>query len=203
MRVIEVEAGVDLEGLEEALGMLGLSIVDRPDGGVRIRRIPPYFEAARMTLLGRINAKRNYAAHWTSLNPILANGEMGVEMDTGKAKFGNGVTAWTSLPYAGRDEGAYVKVIPTTGFDVTLADGVGQYQMAPAGTLATGAIKMPANPFDGQTVRISTTAQVTALTVTANTGQTISNAISAAALAAGATAAWRYSVAETNWYRVQ
>lgn len=41
------------------------------------------------------------AANWTATNPVLAVGEIGVESDTGKIKFGDGVTAWNSLAYAG------------------------------------------------------------------------------------------------------
>ncbi|MGC0237263.1 GDSL-type esterase/lipase family protein [Arthrobacter sp. SD76] len=48
----------------------------------------------------RIQLRRGTAAEWTAANPVLANGEPGVETDTGKQKFGNGVAAWTVLPYA-------------------------------------------------------------------------------------------------------
>jgi len=38
-------------------------------------------------------------ANWTSDNPTLAAGEMGLETDTKKIKFGDGTTAWNSLSY--------------------------------------------------------------------------------------------------------
>ena len=44
--------------------------------------------------------KRATAARWTSVNPTLAIGELGLETDTNKAKMGDGVTAWNGLPYA-------------------------------------------------------------------------------------------------------
>lgn len=47
----------------------------------------------------RIQLRRGSAATWTSANPTLEAGEVGVETDTGKAKIGTGSTAWTSLPY--------------------------------------------------------------------------------------------------------
>ena len=50
-------------------------------------------------MAGRIQLRRGTAANWTSANPTLAQGEVGVETDTGRAKVGNGSTAWTSLPY--------------------------------------------------------------------------------------------------------
>lgn len=46
-----------------------------------------------------IQIRRDLAANWTSVNPVLADGEEGYETDTGKLKFGDGVTAWNSLAY--------------------------------------------------------------------------------------------------------
>lgn len=46
-----------------------------------------------------ITPRKGTAAAWTSANPTLASGEVGVETDTGKQKVGNGSTAWTSLAY--------------------------------------------------------------------------------------------------------
>jgi hypothetical protein len=53
-----------------------------------------------MSVVTQIQLRRGTAASWTSANPTLAAGEMGVESDTGKAKIGNGVTAWNSLSYS-------------------------------------------------------------------------------------------------------
>ena len=47
----------------------------------------------------RIQLRRDTAANWTSANPTLAQGEMGIETDTSKIKVGDGSTAWTSLGY--------------------------------------------------------------------------------------------------------
>jgi hypothetical protein len=43
--------------------------------------------------------RRDTAANWTSVNPVLASGEPGYETDTGKLKIGDGSTHWTSLSY--------------------------------------------------------------------------------------------------------
>lgn len=45
--------------------------------------------------------RRGTASEWTSANPVLAAGEMGVETDTGQFKLGDGATAWNSLSYGG------------------------------------------------------------------------------------------------------
>lgn len=45
--------------------------------------------------------KRGTAAIMAANNPVLADGEIGIETDTDKIKIGDGTTAWNSLPYAG------------------------------------------------------------------------------------------------------
>ena len=49
----------------------------------------------------QIQFRRGTASSWTSTNPILAEGEMGIETDTDQFKIGDGLTAWTSLSYGG------------------------------------------------------------------------------------------------------
>jgi hypothetical protein len=53
-----------------------------------------------MAVVTQIQVRRGTASQWTSTNPTLASGEFGFETDTGKAKIGNGATAWNSLAYA-------------------------------------------------------------------------------------------------------
>lgn len=48
----------------------------------------------------QIQFRRDTAANWTSTNPTLAIGEIGLETDTSKWKLGNGSTAWNALAYA-------------------------------------------------------------------------------------------------------
>jgi len=55
----------------------------------------------------RIQIRRDTASNWTSANPTLAQGELGVETDTSKIKVGDGSTAWASLSYL-IDTGNYV-----------------------------------------------------------------------------------------------
>lgn len=46
-----------------------------------------------------IQIRRDTAANWTTINPTLAVGEMGLETDTRFGKFGDGATPWTGLSY--------------------------------------------------------------------------------------------------------
>ena len=47
----------------------------------------------------RIKFRRDTAQNWTTSNPVLALGEPGLETDTRKVKYGDGVTAWNVLNY--------------------------------------------------------------------------------------------------------
>ena len=47
----------------------------------------------------QIQFRRDTAANWTSNNPTLSQGEVGLETDTNAYKIGDGVTAWVSLGY--------------------------------------------------------------------------------------------------------
>jgi hypothetical protein len=53
-----------------------------------------------MPAITTIKLRKGTAAQWTSANPVLALGEMGIETDTRRSKFGDGTTAWTSLGYS-------------------------------------------------------------------------------------------------------
>jgi hypothetical protein len=48
----------------------------------------------------RLQFRRGTASQWTTANPTLFSGEVGVETDTKLIKIGDGSTAWNSLVYA-------------------------------------------------------------------------------------------------------
>ena len=58
-----------------------------------------------MPVINTIQVRRDTAANWTSVDPTLAAGELGLETNTGKFKFGNGTDEWTVLPYAAGEGG--------------------------------------------------------------------------------------------------
>lgn len=49
----------------------------------------------------QILMRNDTATNWTTENPVLGKGEMGVEINTGKFKFGDGIKTWTQLGYSG------------------------------------------------------------------------------------------------------
>lgn len=76
----------------------------------------------------QIEWRNGSASSWTSNNPTLSQGEKGVETDTGQFKIGDGVTAWTSLPYNGQT--GPTQTLPYRSFgdgsdgNVTISSGV-------------------------------------------------------------------------------
>ena len=71
-----------------------------------------------------LQMRRGTAATWTSTDPTLSAGEWGYETDTGRAKIGDGLTAWTSLKYATL---RYNDLITGSGVSITqLTDGNSQ-----------------------------------------------------------------------------
>ena len=72
---------------------------------------------ADIVVAQRMWQRRDTPANWTSVNPILAAGEIGIEIDpavdpteiSAKAKVGDGATPWNSLPYFGGAGGAPVE----------------------------------------------------------------------------------------------
>jgi len=52
-------------------------------------------------MANRIQLRRDTAANWTRVNPILEDGEPGLEIDTNQIKYGDGNSAWNDLAYAG------------------------------------------------------------------------------------------------------
>ncbi|MDR2046540.1 MAG: hypothetical protein LBP79_01315 [Clostridiales bacterium] len=66
----------------------------------------------------RLKVRRGVASSWASINPILLAGEVGLETDTRKFKFGNGENAWAALKYAAQNV-ILADAAPTavTGYD--------------------------------------------------------------------------------------
>lgn len=48
---------------------------------------------------GNLQIRRGSASSWTTINPILDDGEPGYEEGTGKLKIGDGQTSWNDLTY--------------------------------------------------------------------------------------------------------
>lgn len=56
---------------------------------------------AERTINSKVQQRNDTAANWLLVNPVLLRGELGIELDTGKMKIGNGSSNWATLPYLG------------------------------------------------------------------------------------------------------
>lgn len=66
----------------------------------------------------QIQLRRGTAAQWLSADPILAEGEIGYELDTKKHKIGDGINIWSLLPY---DYGGIVGLYSLPDVDASTA----------------------------------------------------------------------------------
>lgn len=76
---------------------------------------------ANTTLNVKIQIRNDVANTWKTTNPVLLKGEMGIETDTRKFKFGDGVSTWTELDYASAQAAVVMNKAPTptdSGYDV-------------------------------------------------------------------------------------
>ena len=69
-----------------------------------------------ITLTALQKQRRDTAANWTSVNPTLLAGEIGIESDTNKWKVGTGSAAWTALAYM---PGSQLSAYPIVNVDIS------------------------------------------------------------------------------------
>jgi len=68
----------------------------------------------------KIQLRRDIAANWVNVNPILSSGEIGIDLTTDNIKIGDGITTWNSLGYFSEGSDAEgVIIVAKTGGDFT------------------------------------------------------------------------------------
>ena len=95
--------------------------------------------------------------------------------------------------------------VPGSGFNITVPTPVSQDQwmlLQPAGTLASGTITLPLNTGvpDGTTVLITTTQEITSLTIALNGATALYGGVTS--LAAGTATAIRFYQPTNSWYQI-
>lgn len=96
-------------------------------------------------------------------------------------------------------------VVPLTGFTLTVPNATKLEYINPAGTLATGAFTLMASPGDGQETCLESSQTQTAVTVAANTGQSLASYGGAAltAMTANTKYCYVYIASQAAWVRTQ
>ena len=116
-----------------------------------------------------IQFRRDTAANWTSNNPTLASGEMGVETDTNKYKVGDGSTAWTSLTYSSLPSTAISNTTFTTKGDILGTTAASTIARLAVGT-DTYVLTADSAASTGLAWASPTTGDITGVTTAANSG---------------------------------
>lgn len=75
----------------------------------------------------RIQLRRDSAANWALVNPVLAEGEVGWETDTRRMKVGDGSSPWSTLTYVGGDDAHYAHEQAVASDTWTINHGLGKY----------------------------------------------------------------------------
>jgi len=77
-----------------------------------------------------IQLKRALSSNWALVNPLLLEGEEGLETDTNRKKTGNGISRWNDLPYSSKQfDNIYVN-----GNTISSQDVNGNIYLRPNGT---------------------------------------------------------------------
>lgn len=132
--------------------------------------------------LAKIQLRRDTAANWTSADPTLSGGELGMETDTLRFKIGDGSTAWTDLAYEGMLAPNATKASPNV---ITASGGISILGLARELQFVksnSGAVTVTANPqIDagtevGQELILQGTSDTDTLTISDGTGLSLNGA---------------------------
>jgi len=64
---------------------------------------------ATNTVRATLQIRHDTAANWITRNPVLAEGEYGLEQNTFLIKIGDGIRNWVNLPYLNKLSSSYFK----------------------------------------------------------------------------------------------
>ena len=113
-----------------------------------------------ITQTALMQQRRDTAANWTSANPTLLAGEIGIESDTNKIKLGTGSASWTALGYTTWSQ---VSAYPLVNADIASAAAIAYSKLA---TLTSGNIVL------GSSANVATSTAVTGDVTISNAGVT-------------------------------
>lgn len=86
-------------------------------------------------MLIQMQMRRGTSTEWSSANPVLASGELGLDTSLNKFKIGDGTTAWNSLSYATGQRGESMITYGRAG-NLTVSTGKIRYRFPFACKLA-------------------------------------------------------------------
>lgn len=97
----------------------------------------------------QIQLRRGTASEWTAIDPVLSQGELGLELDTSKIKIGTGLTSWSNLQYLSVE--GTPALVPLATESIT---GLASFSIGDFSVSATGSVRLASNivrTFNGLT----------------------------------------------------
>jgi len=120
--------------------------------------------------MATIKLRRGSKSTWSSANPVLNLAEPGLETDTGRIKYGDGSTAWNSLPYFGRvmqrKTADYTLLATDLGCNMSCSGGARTITLPPVANVS--GLWFPVTKIDSS---------ANALTIDGNASETINGAL--------------------------
>ena len=95
---------------------------------------------ANKELKARIALRNDTKENWTSVNPVLLKGEIGIETDTNQMKAGDGTTAWNNLEYLNGGEVDISSLV--LGKDLVFTEPFGKYTPDSSGSVTIDSSEM-------------------------------------------------------------
>lgn len=127
-----------------------------------------------------VRLRRGTSLEWSSVNPLLASGEPGYEVDTNKLKIGNGISNWNSLGYIGAGGGGggspTVVYSPTTSIIIT--ENSGEVIVLANATSGSLTVNLPTAIANTAKITVKKTdSSVNTVVIDANSTQTIDGSL--------------------------
>lgn len=85
----------------------------------------------------RIQLRRGTTTQWSTANPVLADGEIGLDTTLDKFKIGDGTTAWNSLSFSGLTQSDLASYATTTSLSNHESDTTNVHGIVDTAALAT------------------------------------------------------------------
>ena len=110
--------------------------------------------------MARIQLRRDTTVDWSSVDPVLAQGEQGYETDTGRMKIGDGIKTWTELSYFGThnndgDGGTNLAVTNVTQTTLDLTSDTGTDATLVSATASKAGLMSAQDKTDLETLKSS------------------------------------------------
>lgn len=139
-----------------------------------------YSEWYNLDMLVQMQMRRGTTSEWSTANPVLAEGELGLDTDQNKFKIGDGTTAWNSLAFATGPRGESMITYGKAG-PAYVTTGKLRYKFPFAATIVGVSVSVDTAPTGADIIVDVNKNGTTIFTTQANRPRVVAGAFSTAA----------------------